>query len=147
MPLAFTSAGSWAESDHERLFAKSEASLDAADLKGPVPLAVAASAFAKDLPGGDAESTAEFEMIVFGDSTFATNKYWRQLFNDALALSGVAWLAGEEHRISIGSRAVRASRAYLTRAQVSTVFYLSVLVIPELILLAGIVVWWRRSSF
>lgn len=147
VPLAFTSAGSWAESDHERLFAKSEASLDAADLKGPVPLAVAASAFAKDLPGGDAESTAEFEMIVFGDSTFATNKYWRQLFNDALALSGVAWLAGEEHRISIGSRAVRASRAYLTQAQVSTVFYLSVLVIPELILLAGIVVWWRRSSF
>jgi hypothetical protein len=27
-----------------------------------------------------------------------------------------------------------------------TVFYLSVLVIPELILLAGIAVWWRRSA-
>ena len=146
VPLAFTSRTSWAERDPERLFSKSEASLDDSDLKGPVPLAVAASAYVKDLEGGDSESGAEFEMLVFGDSTFVTNKYWRQLFNDALALSGVGWLAGEEQRISIGPRAVRASRAYLTQAQARTVFYLSVLVIPELILLAGIAVWWRRSA-
>ncbi len=146
VPLAFTSKTSWGETDSERLFSKSEASLDNDDLKGPVSIAVAASAYVKDLEGGEATSDAEFEMVVFGDSTFATNKYWRQLFNDALGLATVGWLAGEEQRISIGPRAVRASRAYLTQAQARTVFYLSVLVIPELILLAGIAVWWRRSS-
>jgi len=48
--------------------------------------------------------------------------------------------------VSIGSRAVRASRASLTPEQALSVFYLSVLVLPELILLCGIVVWWRRTS-
>src|SRR4029434_7738188 len=106
-------------------------------------IAVAVSAFAKDIGG---EGDAEFEMAVFGDSTFATNKYWRQLFNDALVLSVTGWLAGEPARISIGPRAVRASRAHLTAEQARSVFYLSMLVIPELILLAGVAVWWRRSA-
>jgi hypothetical protein len=82
-------------------------------------------------------------MAVFGDSTFATNKYWRQLFNDALVLSVTGWLAGEA-RVTIGH--VRcARRARFTPERVS-VFYLSVLVIPELILLLGVAVWWRRSA-
>ena len=143
VPILFTAPTSWAETDLERLFRQNEAQIDDGDIEGPVSLAVAVSAFAKDVGGtGD----AELQLSVFGDSTWVTNKYWRQLFNDALALSVVGWLAGEEERISIGPRAVRASRAHLTQAQAQTVFYLSVLVIPELILLCGIAVWWRRSA-
>jgi ABC-type uncharacterized transport system involved in gliding motility auxiliary subunit len=143
MPIALTAKTSWAETDLDALFKQSQAQMTEADLEGPVPVAVAASAFAKDIGG---EGDAEFEMAVFGDSTFATNKYWRQLFNDALVLSVTGWLAGEESRISIGPRAVRASRAHLSPDQARSVFYLSVLVIPELILLLGIAVWWRRSA-
>ena len=69
-----------------------------------------------------------------------------QLFNDALVLSATGWLAGQEELISIGPRAVRTSRARLSPEEALTVFYLSVLVIPELILLCGVIVWWRRSS-
>jgi ABC-type uncharacterized transport system involved in gliding motility auxiliary subunit len=104
---------------------------------------VAASAYSKDIGG---EGDREFQMAVFGDASFATNKYWRQLFNDALTLSVVGWLAGESDLVSIGARAVRASRASLSPSQALSVFYLSVLVLPELILLCGIVVWWRRTS-
>jgi ABC-type uncharacterized transport system involved in gliding motility auxiliary subunit len=142
--IASTAKTSWAESDLGLLFGSSQATFEEGkDLPGPVPLAVAASAYAKDIGG---EGDAEFEMAVFGDSSFATNKYWRQLFNDALALAVVGWLAGEEELISVGSRAVRASRASLTTEQARSVFYLSVLVLPELILLCGIAVWWRRTS-
>jgi ABC-type uncharacterized transport system involved in gliding motility auxiliary subunit len=142
--IASTAKTSWAESDLDLLFNSSQATFDEGkDLPGPVSLAVAASAYAKDVGG---EGDAEFGMAVFGDGSFTTNKYWRQLFNDALALSVVGWLAGEEELISVGSRAVRASRASLTAAQARSVFYLSVLVLPELILLCGIAVWWRRSS-
>ena len=144
--LAMTAPTSWAETDLERLFGASEAKLTDDDLAGPVPIAVAVSAYVRDLPDADADAEGELLMAVFGDSSFATNKYWRQLFNDALALSTVAWLTGEEQFISIGPRAIRASRAHLSRAQARTVFYLSLLVIPELILLTGIAVWWRRSS-
>ena len=86
------------------------------------------------------------KIVAFGDSTFATNKFWLQLFNDALALSATGWLAGQEELISIGPRAVRASRTRLSPAQARSVFYLSVLALPELILMCGILVWWRRSS-
>ena len=141
--IASTAKTSWAETDLDALFNQGAAELSDADKAGPVSIAVAASAYAKDIGG---EGDAEFEMAVFGDSTFATNKYWRQLFNDALVLSVTGWLAGEEARVTIGPRAVRASRAYLTPEQAMSVFYLSVLVIPELILLLGVAVWWRRSA-
>ncbi|MFP6625712.1 MAG: Gldg family protein [Deltaproteobacteria bacterium] len=150
-PLALTAATSWAETDLDRLFDQSEAELSDDDFKGPVPIGMAVSGLVKDLGGTGVSTTIEgtekmAELAVFGDSTFVTNKYWRQMFNDALALSTMGWLAGEEQFISIGPRAIRASRARLSPAQAVTVFYLSVLVIPELILLAGIAVWWRRSS-
>jgi len=142
--IAKTAKTSWAETDIDRIFSESKAQLDPQDTQGPVSLGVAASAFAKDIGG---QGDAEMKIVVFGDSTFATNQYWRQLFNDALVLSITGWLTGEEARISIGPRIVRASRAHLTQAQAISVFYLSVLVIPELILLLGVAVWWRRSAW
>lgn len=142
-PLAFSAQTSWGETDLERLFDNSEAQLGDDDLKGPVPVAVAVSAAVKDLGG---EGDGEFEMIVFGDFTFVTNQYFRQLFNDSLALSTMAWLAGEGQLVSIPPRAIRASRAYLSAREGRNVFYLSVLVLPETILLIGLLVWWRRSA-
>jgi len=141
--IAFTAKTSWGETDIDQLFNQSQAQLGDTDVKGPVAIGSVASAFAKDI-GGQGEG--ELKIAAFGDSSFATNKYWRQLFNDALVLSVTGWLAGEEARVSIGPRIVRASRAHLSQTQGLSVFYLSVLVLPELILLAGIAVWWRRSA-
>ena len=142
--IATTAQSSWAESDLDLLFGSSQATFDESlDVPGPVPLAVAVSAFSRDIGG---EGDRELKMAVFGDASFVTNKYFRQFFNDSLALAVVGWLAGEEELISIGSRGVRASRASLTAGQARSVFYLSVLVLPELILLCGIAVWWRRTS-
>jgi ABC-type uncharacterized transport system involved in gliding motility auxiliary subunit len=142
--IALTANTSWAETNTQKLLGESKADFDEeTDILGPVPIAVAASAYVKDIGG---QGDAEFEMLVFGDGTFVTNKFWRQLFNDALALAGVGWLAGQEELISVGSRAIRASRAHLTAAQSTTVFVLTVIVLPEAILLLGILVWWRRSS-
>lgn len=141
--IAFTPATSWSESEVDRLFDQGEARLTEEDVEGPVSIAVAAAGSVADLGG---EGDGEVKIVAFGDSTFATNKFWLQLFNDALALSAAGWLAGQEELISIGPRAVRASRARLSPAQARTVFYLSVLVIPELILMCGILVWWHRSS-
>jgi hypothetical protein len=48
--------------------------------------------------------------------------------------------------VSIRSRSVRASRAELTGNQAVQVFYLSVLIIPQLLITLGLAVWWRRKS-
>jgi ABC-type uncharacterized transport system involved in gliding motility auxiliary subunit len=41
---------------------------------------------------------------------------------------------------------VRASRADLTPKQAAQAFYLSVFIIPELLIALGIWVWWRRRA-
>ncbi len=143
-PLAMTSETSWAETDVDRVFNKGEAEMKSGeDIAGPVSIAVAGTDKATVLGGTDDKS---FKFAVFGDTSFLTNQYLRQLYNDALGQSVIGWLAGDEELISIAPRVVRASRAFLGEAQARSVFYLSVLVLPELILLAGIAVWWRRSS-
>jgi ABC-type uncharacterized transport system involved in gliding motility auxiliary subunit len=143
-PIAFTSENSWAETDLARVFESGEAKLDEGqDEPGPVPVALAGRGMAESVGG---EAGAEFFFLVFGDTSFVTNQYLTQVFNDSLATSAVGWLAGEEKRVAIGPRTVRASRAHLSDRQALTVFYLSVLVLPEFILLLGIAVWWRRSS-
>ncbi len=142
-PLGFTSMTSWAETDIERVFNQGEAELSEVDIRGPVPVGAAGEASVTVLGG---EAGKSLKVAAFGDTSFLTNQYLRQLYNDAVGQSVVGWLAGQEELISIAPRVVRASRAYLGDAEARTVFYLSVLVLPELILLAGIVVWWRRSS-
>jgi ABC-type uncharacterized transport system involved in gliding motility auxiliary subunit len=142
-PLAYTSPTSWAETDVDRVFNSGEAELADNDIKGPVPIGAAGDASVTAIGG---EGDKGFKVAIFGDTSFLTNQYLRQLYNDALGQSVVGWLAGEEELISIAPRVVRASRATLSDTEARTVFYLSVLVLPELILLAGIIVWWRRSS-
>ena len=141
-PLATTSNSSWAESDLDALFNKSQATLDPkTDKKGPISIAVAAAIHRKE---GDKDISSR--LVVFGSAQFVGNKFLNQLFNRDLMLNAVNWTVGEDKQISIRARAVRASRIQLTSEQVTKIFYLSVLILPELLLLLGIAVWSRRRS-
>jgi ABC-type uncharacterized transport system involved in gliding motility auxiliary subunit len=137
-PLARTSANSWAEADIERLFGANEAVIDDDDLAGPVSIAVAATitpASATDPEG---------RIVVFGDSEWVDNSNLSLYYNQDLFLNSVSWLAGEADLISIRPRATRASRIVLTESESWSVFYISVLLLPEIVLLAGLFIWWRR---
>lgn len=142
-PIGFTSETSWAETNVDLVFNEGKAELTDEDIRGPVPIGAIGEAPIKVIGG---EGGGEFKVAILGDNSFLTNQYLRQLYNDALGQSIVGWLAGQEELISIAPRVVRASRAFLGESEARTVFYLSVLVLPELILLCGIIVWWRRSS-
>lgn len=142
--LVKTSPSSWAETDLDGVFQRGEASLDpSSDTKGPVSVAAAAEANLKDM-GKDKEGTVR--IVAFGSIEFASN---RELdgtyFNRDLLLNAVGWLVGESDLVSIRPRGIRASRVQFTAQQSLTVFYLTVLLIPQLIMLAGIAVWWRRD--
>ena len=142
--LAKTSPSSWGETDLDGLFQRSEASLDPnTDTKGPVPIAVAVNADLKQL-GGEKEGTTR--LVVYGSVEFAGNKEVEgTYYNRDLLTNTVDWLAGQADLLSIRPRNVRASRAQFTAEQQTVVFYLSVLIIPELLLIAGLAVWWRRE--
>jgi ABC-type uncharacterized transport system involved in gliding motility auxiliary subunit len=141
--IAKTSPSSWGETDLDALFSKSQASLDpSADQKGPVSIAVAVDAKLAELKLGEGEA----KLVVFGTAGFADNKYINMMFNRDFFLNVFGWLGSQEELLAIRARSVRASRATFTQDQATVIFYLSVLVLPEILLVAGLAVWWRRSS-
>ena len=140
--LVKTSASSWAETDLNALFQNQQAVLEPSDHKGPVPVAVAAELDLKQLGG----SGTDARIAVFGSSEFADNQHLEGTFyNQDLILNTIGWLVGQSDLMSIRPRAMRASRVSFTEREGTAIFYLSVLVIPELLLLAGLFVWWRRE--
>jgi gliding motility-associatede transport system auxiliary component len=140
--LVKTSPSSWAENDLDALFNKGQATLDPkADKKGPISIAVAAAVKSKE---GDKE--VQSRLVAFGSDQFVNNKYIGNFYNRDLMLNAVSWAVGEDKQIAIRPRSVRASRVQLTADQVSRIFYLSVLILPEVLLLIGISVWSRRRT-
>lgn len=137
-----TSPSSWAETDLAALFQQQQAALDPSDRKGPVPIAVAAELDLKQLGGTGTEA----RIAVFGSSEFADNQQLQGTFyNQDLLLNTIGWLVGQSDLVSIRPRAMRASRVTFTEREGTAIFYLSVLVLPEILLLAGLFVWWRRE--
>jgi len=60
-------------------------------------------------------------------------------------MNTVGWLVGQSDLVSVRPRGVRASRVQFTAEEYTVIFYLSVLLLPQLLLLAGLAVWWRRE--
>ena len=151
--LVKTAASSRALTKVDELFTKGTATIDDNDRKGPLSIAVAVEAKLKDLgaePPAAAEGKKvpdEARLVVVGTPRFADNQDLAQFrLNGDLFLNSVGWLVGQEELVSIRSRSVRASRAELTGNQALQVFYLSVLIVPQLLIASGIAVWWRRKS-
>ncbi len=139
VPLALTSESAWAENDVRAIFSGS-ARLDEGEKVGPVPLALAV----KWPVAGDPPH--ELRAVVAGDSDFFSNGYLHLLGNQDLFLSMVSWLAERDDRLTIRPRAREASRISLTEAQVGTLKFLAIDVVPVALLLAGITVWLARRE-
>ena len=151
--LARTSASSWAETDLDRFFSKSEVSRTEEDLSGPVSIAVALTAKAREAADeeaegedaeGDGARAREARLVVFGDSAFIDNEHISKMYNVDLFLNTVNWLAEEEEMISIRPKTTRGSRVMMTPQETRDIFYMSVLILPEALLLFGLAIWWRR---
>lgn len=152
--LLRTGDNSWAEADIKRVMTSGEVArdLDKGDKAGPVTLAAAVSAPASDAPPApdaakDATADApkpETRVVVFGDSDFAANRWLGVPGNRDLFLNSVNWLAQQENLISIRPRDPKDTRIALTADQQRRVFWITVVIIPGLILLAGVQTWWRR---
>ena len=88
----------------------------------------------------------EARLVVFGDTDIANNQYIGNFFNRDFIMNSIDWLAGESNSITIRPRELRASRFDLTVQEFDVVFVLSVLLLPELLLIIGFAVWWERRN-
>ncbi|MEJ2053159.1 MAG: GldG family protein [Calditrichaceae bacterium] len=131
--LLKTGKNSWAETD----YSTGKVGFDEnQDTPGPVGIDVIVE---KDVPAG------KMALDIFGDSDFATNAYFKQQGNGNLFLNTINYLAEEEDLISIRPKQVDDSRLTLTQADVSTLFYLVVITIPLLVVILGVVIFFRRN--
>jgi len=131
--LAKTSSESWIESDLEAKKVKFNSGVDK---KGPISIIVAAE---KKL--GDNKST---RIVVIGDSDFASNYAISSYGNLDLLLNTLNWLAGKEELIGIRSKTPEVREIQLTKTKLNFILYSCVVILPLLIIVAGVLVWLRR---
>ncbi|MBM4442701.1 MAG: GldG family protein [Candidatus Rokubacteria bacterium] len=131
-PLAQTSPQSWGETNRDAL-QRGEAQPDPQDPRGPLPVAAVAT---KD----------KARIVVYGTSNLASNQFINLQGNRDFFLNTVSWLAEEEDQISIRPKDAKQTPVFLSAQQGQAVFLLPVVVMPALVLLAGIVVVVRRRS-
>jgi ABC-type uncharacterized transport system involved in gliding motility auxiliary subunit len=143
--LLKSGARSWAEKSLDLIFSAQEptAAKDASDVAGPISLAVA---YEKKLSAGSGDDSFEkmSRIVVFGDATWVQNGNLAVTGNRDLFLSAVNWTLGEEGGVVIGPKSMRPSTARFPVSDFNMILALS-FIGPELILLLGLFIWWRRK--
>lgn len=144
--LARTSDKSWATTGP--LTREDEQFDPARHKQGPISV-VAVTAVEVDM--GEDKAAARQEniktwgkVLVTGDSDFASNKFLKTAGNRDFILNALAWLAEENILISIRKKEPGLTPLMLTAVQGRIVFWLSVVIVPSLLLAVGVGVAARR---
>jgi len=81
---------------------------------------------------------------VVGSSSWAANSFINFNGNSDLALNSVDWLASDEDLISIRPKEPEDRRITMTRSQLTLVRSTSQFLLPLVVIVAGVSVWWKR---
>ncbi|MFO1083252.1 MAG: GldG family protein [Reyranellaceae bacterium] len=85
-----------------------------------------------------------FRAVVIGDGDFASNSFLPYMANSDLLVAAVRWLAGEDQGTAIRTRIPVPPMILLTAAQSRWIFISIVILLPLMVIGAGVVVWWLR---
>jgi ABC-type uncharacterized transport system len=138
VPLVRTSADGWAESDLASLRGARPLQFDAAvDSPGPVTAATAVT-------------WGRGRLVVLGTERGVLNRRLGAAavrdFNRDLFLTTLNWLAGRQQRVAAGPKPLEQLQLTLDDTQLGRVFLLSVVALPAVGLLLGLIVWRRRRA-
>ncbi len=139
--LASTTLSSWSETDPDILDYDM-----GTEIAGPLPLAVVIEAVG-EVAGGvysDGEQLVTMNMIVIGDTDFATNNYFGSANNSDLFVNAVNYLSKDYELISIRAKTDANRQLFLTKNERDFVRWSGWLLMPSLISLFGFWTWWRR---
>lgn len=147
--LLETSADGWGETD------VADVRLGDDDLAGPVPLAVVvegpeapeAEAAAEDEAedGAGAAPGSGLRLVVFGDSTFATDQLLVASSNNAALLADTLnWLVEREAALGIPAKRPEQVRLTLTASQLRWTYLLVLVALPGIGVVLGVFVYYRR---
>jgi ABC-type uncharacterized transport system involved in gliding motility auxiliary subunit len=110
---------------------------DPKNRKGPMTIAAAGT-----YNTGKQDTQGRF--VVVGTSSWAENSFINFNGNSDLALNAVDWLSSDEDMISIRPKEREDRRVTMTRAQLNLVRTTSQFILPLIVVVAGVAVWWKR---
>lgn len=110
---------------------------DPKNKKGPLTLGAAGT-----YNTGKPNSQGRF--VVVGSADWADNQYINFNGNSDLAVNAVNWLASDEDLISIRPKPPENRRVTMTQHQFNAVLATSQFVLPLIVVVAGVGVWWKR---
>jgi hypothetical protein len=96
--------------------------------------------------GRYARGGGETRIFAVGDADFASNRFLRALYNLDLVMNGVHWAVSREPAITIRPKIGALVQFPLPVANSLRTLYGVGLLVPELLLLAGGIVWLRRRA-
>lgn len=145
-PLALTGEASWGERDAKALEEGKAEYDEKKEKKGPLPVAavktVDVSKNTEKSAAGDRKTFAK--LVVVGDSDFVNNTHVNLAGNKDLFLNMVGWLAEEADLIAVRKKDARLTPVILTASQGRFIFWIPVVVVPSLVLVAGVAILTRR---
>lgn len=142
-PMLETGSGSWIETgplSGEVQFNEGK------DIRGPVTLGVSLSRpspAAKDMQGAAAQ---EQRAVVVGDGDFLSNRYLGNVGNLDLGMNIVNWLSADEGLINIPTKTAHDTGLVLTPLQSGIIGFGFLMGLPALLLVSGLMIWWRRRK-
>ncbi len=132
----------------EKLFSTSANSVAATNLSSPAidPSSGKKGPFALAAAGtwNTGKEGTQGRFVVVGSSSWVANYILRFNGNRDLFLNMMNWLSSDEDLISIRPKEPEDRRLTVSRRQMATLFYSSVIGLPLLVVLVGLGVWWRR---
>ena len=95
-------------------------------------------------PAADEEEEPEGRVVAVGSTGFASNYGLSLGGNTDLLLNMMNWLTSDEDLISIRPRDPDSTPIEMTNAEMSRIFMGSIVLLPLIIIVAGIWTWWGR---
>ena len=130
---------SWAKPELSELDSMADLEYDEqSDQRGPLTLLASVEATTESGEG-------QTRLVLIGDTDLVANDVLRQIPNgQLLVVNAINWLAEEETLIAIGPKTNVPRAVYLTLVEQGVVCFGTLILIPGIILAAGILVWWKR---
>ncbi len=140
--VAITSQDSWLENSGSSVDPEFDENID---IKGPLSLGFFVTSVQVDTSGEEPEVMPYGpRFLIMGDSDFATNKHFLSGNNSGLFLNSVERLTLGTELISIDRKVLQTRRFLISDETANFITISSIGLMPLLLLIAGVIVWWRR---
>ena len=132
--LMSTTKSTWASSNPQQI-SQNNFTQTASDYPGPLPLAVALE-----------NSQTKARMVIIGDADFASDNYVQNYANLDFFVNSIDWASKQDQAINLTPRQVT-QRVLVnpTNESMNVIFVITVVAIPLLVLIIGLIVWVYRA--